>query len=143
MKALLFAAALAVAPVVATANDPVSSLQLDQLQHLTTTTGKIIPQAILMAQVGKPVRIHLPDGSEFQGIVIRREEALKEYVKVYGEVVGKQEQCGFGLFISAEGKLEGAFLFRDSKKTYTVVYDADAKGFIFKFKQAEGPVAIN
>lgn len=146
MKNIILATALAASPIIATAadeKDPITSLQIDQIHHLTTTNGKIIPRSILFAQVGNAICLHMPDGTEYKGIVLRREEALKESVKIIGELFNKDEQCGFGLYVSVDGQLEGAVVFRGSQRTYVVEYDEASKAFVFKFKKSDKPAAIN
>jgi hypothetical protein len=143
MKSLIASITLAAATATCMSADSLPPLQIDQMQHVTNAVGKIIPRTILYAQVGGPVCLHLQDGTELKGTIIRREEALKEYVKIYGELTYKNEQCGFGLVLTHDGKLQGALLFRESQKTYTVEYDDLSKGFVFKFQKQQHELQIN
>ena len=100
-------------------------------------------RSILTAQVGQTICLHLPDGTEYKGVIIRREEAWKESVKIIGELFNKEEQCGFGLYLTYEGQLQGAIVFKASQRTYVVEYDEASKAFVFKFQKSDKPLAIN
>ena len=110
----------------------IKPLQLDQLKFITDDNGKVVVPTILSLKVGDLIRIRLFNGKEVLGKVNLREEAHKEYIKIYGDILDKNETAGFGFVALYEGVLAGALLYKNTQKVFTLRYNEEAKAFVFE-----------
>jgi hypothetical protein len=111
-------------------------LKLQQNIYITDKNGVANPNVIIRLVPSNIVKICLPDGTEYTGMVKSIEEQGTELVKVFGEFLDKPES-GFGFVLRKDGLFAGAMVFKDTDTTYTLEFSAEAKGYIFIKKISE------
>lgn len=106
-------------------------LEISTITHLTSTTGVVIPEAVVDAKVGQRVCLYLPNGTCFKG-VITEAAADNNILKVYGKAFS-HEEVYFGFGITTKGVLGGAIVDRKNKRSYGIEFNVDVKGYIFMY----------
>lgn len=111
---------------------PAFELRLDQDIYCTDKIGLANPVAIINLKVGQNVKIYLPTGECFSGMVDFTEFLEKEeIVKIVG-TFNSHKNAGFGfLFSKKDNVFQGSLLFKDEKKIYDLEFSQILKGFIF------------
>lgn len=107
-----------------------TDLKLNQEILLTDKNGVANPNVIINLNAGDNIRIFLPDGKSFTGIVKTSESFNDRQFKFFGELYG-DEEIGFGFALAKGGIFAGAICFKDSEEVYTLEFSKEAKGYIF------------
>lgn len=111
--------------------DPIKSdLKLNQEIFVTDKNGVANPNIIINLNVGDTIRIYLPDGKSYSGIVKSTESINDEQFKFFGELYG-EEKIGFGFALAKGGIFAGAIVFKETFEIYTLEFDKESKGYIF------------
>jgi hypothetical protein len=115
-----------------------NSLSLDKIlpevklslaeSSLTTNLGVILPLEILKLTSNNEVKIYLPDGTLFRGVVTKANLKEKYNFECFGEI-HSHPNTGFGFVINNEGVF-GAVVMRNTDTIYYVKYSEEASGYI-------------
>lgn len=111
---------------------PPFSLKLDQETFATDTKGVANPTTIIGLKPGNAVRIYFTDGTYFTALVKETTMHSDGVFKVFGEMINP-ENTGFGFVLTKDGVFAGAVVQRGPNIVHQLLYDEDAKGYIFKF----------
>lgn len=124
------------APEKQTAPKPPFSLRIDQETYITDTKGVANPSTVIGLKPGDAVKMYFVDGTCFTALV--RETTMIEggVFKVFGEMIS-HTNTGFGFVLTKDGIFAGAIVQRNSNTVHQLVYDEEAKGYIFKFQKQE------
>ena len=95
---------------------------------LTTNYGVILPSEILKLEINNDVKIHLPDGTVFKGVVTKSKLKEKYHFECFGEI-NNYPNTGFGLVVTADG-VYGAIVMRETDTIFCVKYSEEANGYI-------------
>lgn len=109
------------------------SISLKQENFISDKTGVFNPVLLLDLKPGHVVCFFLQDGTQVSGLVKKIEFDDNKIFKIFGEAFN-QKNCGFGFVICGDAIFAGAAVFRDEDKTYTIMYDEVAKGYILRYQ---------
>ncbi len=114
----------------------VTELRIDQEIYCTDKTGVANPFAIINLKAGQNVKIYLPTGECFDGLVTSEEFLpAEETVKILGKFISNKN-AGFGFYFSRKSaEFKGGLVFMDEKKTYDLEYSSLLKGFVFQLRK--------
>jgi hypothetical protein len=114
----------------------ISELRIDQEIYCTDKVGVANPNAIINLKAGQNIKIFLPNGESFTGIVTSEEYSQpEETVKILGHFL-THKNAGFGFYLSRrDGAFKGAMVFADEKKTYDHEFNPILKGFAFQLRR--------
>lgn len=107
------------------------SLKLDQETYLTDTQGLANPNTIITSKPGDTVRIYFVDGTYYTAIIKETNMTSDGVFKIFGEMTNPGN-TGFGFVLTKTGIFAGAIVRRTEDITYQLLYDEQAKGYIFK-----------
>ena len=108
---------------------PTSNFKLNLSEHsLTTNFGVLIPSEILKLQVDNEIRINLPDGTLFRGLVTKTNFKEKYHFECFGEI-SNFSNTGFGFVVTNDG-IFGAIVMRDTDTIFYVKFLEEANGFV-------------
>lgn len=111
---------------------PPFSLKLDQETYVTDTVGVANPATIINLKPGNTIRIYFTDGTHFTALVKETTMLSDGVFKVFGEMINP-ENTGFGFVLSKDGIFAGAVVQRGPNIVHKLMYDEDAKGYVFKY----------
>jgi hypothetical protein len=115
-------------------SDPIKSqLRLDQETFVTDKNGVANPNIIINLIPGQNIRIYLPNGKFFTGIVKSTEMVDDRQFKVFGELHG-EEEIGFGFCMIKGGIFAGAICYKNTLETYTLEFSKESAGYVFQKK---------
>lgn len=109
------------------------SISLKQENFLSDRNGIFNPALLLDLMPGHVISFFLQDGTQISGLVKKIEFDDNKIFKLFGESIN-HKNCGFGFVIGGDSIFAGAAVFRDQDKTYTVIYDDVAKGYLLRLQ---------
>lgn len=106
-----------------------SELKLNLSEHhITTNLGILLPSEIIKLEPNNEVKIFLPDGTPFRGIVTKTNMKEKYHFECFGELYNSPN-TGFGFVVTKDGVF-GAVVMRDTDTIFYVKYSEEANGYI-------------
>lgn len=104
-------------------------IKLEFAEHsLTTSFGLLLPSEIIKLEPTNDIKINLPDGTEFKGVVTKTTFKEKYHFECFGEI-RNYTNTGFGFVVTKDG-IYGAIVMRDTDTIFHVKYSTEANGFV-------------
>lgn len=97
-------------------------------KSLTTNFGVLLPQEIIRLENNNDVKMYLPDGTLFRGVVTKTSSKENYHFECFGEI-SSHPNAGFGFILNTKG-LFGAVVMRDTDTVYYVKYSEEANGYM-------------